>query len=284
MLRLRIKKFLLLFSFIILSLCVSSQTIFFCDTTGLFAVNNSPIHFKCPYYYNFLTSKEDTVVNINSQHRVKGDIVIRASVESKALDGPIYYYLGDTALFMQGFMKHGKADSTFIGYHIYLANYKRESFKSNFRNGLKNGEETEYNDKGTIIFIRNFKNGVLDGAYKQFDDFGNVLSQGIYKDGKKEETWKEANPETRVIVYQNFKDDVLINYVWTSTYPNGKTFIEGTCDKDGKKQGIFKIYDENGMLRSTESYKNGKRNGYFTDYLDGKTVRKTKYHNDMIVN
>jgi antitoxin component YwqK of YwqJK toxin-antitoxin module len=281
---LRDKRFTVLFIFIISSFTCKSQTIFFCDTSGLFAGNSSTIQFKCPYYYNFLTLKEDSVVNINSRHIEKGDVLIKASVKNKVLNGPVFFILSDTTLFMQGFMKNGKADSTFIGYHINNSNYKRESFKSNFKNGLKNGEETEYNDKGTITFIRHYKNGILDGMYKQFNDFGFVMSQGVYKDGMKNEIWKESDPETRVTLYQNYKNDVMQDYVWTSTYPNGKVFIEGTYDKYGKKQGIFKIFDEEGMLKSTESYKDGKRNGYFTDYMDGKPVRKIKYHNDKIIN
>jgi antitoxin component YwqK of YwqJK toxin-antitoxin module len=277
----RDKKFILVFFILIISSGCFSQTIFFCDTTGIF--NNSTINFKCPYYYNFLTSREDSVININSQRLEKDTVIIKATIKNRHLDGPVLFCLSDSTVIMKGFMKNGKADSTFIGYHIYHSNYKRESFKSNFRNGLKNGEETEYNDKGTITYIRNYKNGILDGIFKQFDDFGNILSQGIYKDGMKEETWKEADPETRVIIYQNFKDDVLQNYVWTSTYPNEKIFIEGTYNKDGKKQGIFKIYNDDGTLKSTESYKNGKRNGFFTDYYNGKPVRKIKYHNDKIV-
>jgi len=281
---LRDKRFITLFIFIILSFTSYSQAIFFCDTSGIFTGSSSTVHFRCPYYYNFLTKREDSVVNINSLRMVKGDIIVKAAVKNKVPDGSIYFYLGDSTLFMQGFMKNGKADSTFIGYSICNANYKRESFKTNYKNGLKNGEETEYNDKGTITFIRHYKNGVLDGVYKQFNDFGFILSQGIYKEGMKNETWKESDPETRVTLYQNYKNDVLQDYVWTSTYPNGKVFIEGNYDKDGKKQGIFKIYDEEGMLKRTESYKNGKRNGYFTDFMDGKPVRKIKYHDDKIIN
>ena len=37
------------------------------------------------------------------------------------------------------------------------------------------------------------------------------------------------------------------------------------------------------MLKRAENYKDGKLDGYFTEYFDGKPIRKMKYHNDKVV-
>lgn len=108
-------------------------------------------------------------------------------------------------MFMQGFMKNGKPDSAFTCYQVFLANYNKISFKTTYQNGLKNGEEDEYCEKGTIIYIRHFKNGILDGEYKQFDGYGNILTDGNYKMGMKTDTWLEADPEKKLISTRDIK-------------------------------------------------------------------------------
>jgi uncharacterized protein len=199
------------------------------------------------------------------------------------MNGPVKFYVNDSLLFMQGFLKNGKPDSTFTCYQISNANYKKELYTVNFRNGLKNGEENEFCDKGTVIYVRTYKDGKLDGVYRHFDDYGNKLTEGVYKMEKKEGVWLEADPPVRVYVFQNYKNGEMTDYLWTSNYPNGKLFMQGTYDKKGKKQGVFEVYDEEGNLTRTETYKDGKRNGDFIDFYQGKAVGKTKYKNDMII-
>ena len=269
--------------FIILPSLSFSQNIFFSETKMIVNNNDTIVRSVCNNYYNFLKGAKDSVITINSKTYTNGRVYVESAFKNKKCNGPIRFMLGDSVLFMQGFMKNGKPDSIFTCYQISLPNYKKNSYKTTYRNDLKNGEEDEYNDKGTIIYIRHYKNGILDGEYKHYDDFGNIITDGWYKMGLKTDTWLEADNERRINIYQSFKNDELINTRWTSNYSNGKLFIEGIYDKNGKKQGIFKIYNEDGSLKSTESYKDGKRNGDFIEYYNDQPVSKTKYKNDMIV-
>lgn len=263
------------------SCILNAQDIFMCDTTGNVRKKDSIITFNCDYYYNIIKQSKDSVLSDNSLSA--SPVTIVATVKGNKLNGPIRFLRSDSNTVMQGFMKNGLADSTFITYHISLGNYKREAMKSFFRNGLKEGEETEYNEKGVIIFIRNYHEGVLEGVYKHFDDYGDLVTSGTYKDGKKEEIWTENDLDKNYSVFYNYKNDAIIDYNWKAYYNNGKVFFEGNYDKEGKKQGIFSTYDAEGFLISTDTYKDGMRNGYYTEYYNGKAVKKTKYKNDQVV-
>jgi antitoxin component YwqK of YwqJK toxin-antitoxin module len=269
---------------ILLFLCftkANAQNMFMCDTSGIVNRNDTVITFSCNYFYNYTTLSKDSVYS--DEIHSNTPVTFVGIIKNGKLNGPVTYLRNDSNVIQQGFMKNGLADSTFITYRISMANYKREALKSFFRNGLKEGEETEYNETGVIIYIRNYKEGLLEGDYKHYDDSGNLLTSGLYKKGAKEEEWRENFVDEHYSVFSNYRKDELIDYNWVAFYENGKTFFEGNYDKENRKQGLFKIYDTDGSLKSTESYKNGKRNGYFTEYYKGKPVRKIKYKNDKIV-
>jgi antitoxin component YwqK of YwqJK toxin-antitoxin module len=276
----------LIFAFIIFTLvswnCIA-QKIFYCDSASIKPTKDSLFIARSHYYYNFFTGAKDSVVIINGDTLKHQKILTIVEMHRNALNGPIKYFTSDSILFMQGFLKNGKSDSTFITYQVSMDNYKKVGMKSKFRNGLKDGEETEYSDKGTVIVVRNYKEGLLDGQFMQYDAYGNILSQGYYSKGKKEDAWIEKYPKERVVVTQNYKAGQLIDYNWSSYFSSGKLFIEGNYDKNGLKQGIFKIYDVDGSLQSTENYKDGKRNGFFIEYFNGAPVRKIKYKDDKII-
>jgi antitoxin component YwqK of YwqJK toxin-antitoxin module len=271
------KFFLLYFLFFISFNRSISQDIFYCDTSGIVEHNDTLITLTCNYYFNFLTKTRDSVMQIVGKAITKQPIKMKANMKNRSLNGPIRYYIGDTVLLMKGFMREGKADSLFVGYQILSDDTKKESYRSTFKNGFKEGEETEFNDNGTLKYLRNYKYGLLDGLFRHLDEDGNTLNEGYYKKGKKVDAWIEADPERRIAIYQNYHNDKLIGYTWTSYYANGKLFISGSYDSKDRKQGIFEIYDQDGELMSTESYRNGKLHGYLISYYKGKPIKKVKF-------
>jgi len=53
--------------------------------------------------------------------------------------------------------------------------------------------------------------------------------------------------------------------------------------KEGKKEGLFTIYYENGMLHSKEYFKNGERNGSIEHYnSNGKLLRRGSFKNGVL--
>ena len=269
----RVAKFIICFLvFISFNHCMS-QDIFYCDTSGILDRSNSLISIKCEYYFNFFTNTKDSVVLSNVSEGEKQLVKINAVAVHRVLNGPVCYYVGDTVLFMKGFMKEGKADSVFLGYQVSSDYSKKQTFRSNFKNGAKDGQEFEYYDNGSVKYIRNYKNGLLDGKFKLMDEFANSVSEGNYKKGKKVDTWLEADPPRRIAVYQNYQNGKMVGYTWTSYYKNGKLFITGSYDKKDRKEGVFEIYDQQGELMSTENYRKGKLCGYSITYYKGKPIR-----------
>jgi len=58
-----------------------------------------------------------------------------------------------------------------------------------------------------------------------------------------------------IILTVNFKNDIVINK-WIWYYPNGEKKEEGSFI-NGKREGIWKIYKENGTLKSNIFFKEG---------------------------
>lgn len=271
---------ILIILFLLNSILVSSQDIFICDTAGVVKRNDSIISYTCNYFYNVIKEVEDSVLSVDS---LKVPVTLVAATSNNILNGPITYSRNDSIVIMQGFMKNGMPDSTFILYHISLENYKIVAAKTFFRNGLKDGEEIEYSEKGVITSICHYKKGLLDGDSKQYDYYGNLIKQGYYVKGKREGDWIDNDLQKRFYYISKFKNDKLISSNMRACYENGKTFIEGNYDKGNRKNGIYIIYDSEGFVMRKESYRHGRRNGNFYDYDKGKLLKRTKYKNDKIV-
>ena len=77
------------------------------------------------------------------------------------------------------------------------------------------------------------------------------------------------------LVYKKFSNEPFTGNVW------GKSI--GTI-KDGKQDGLFEVYRENGHLYSRGTYKNGKLDGIHEWYdKEGILEKRTTYKNGEIV-
>ena len=233
---------------------------FYCDSTDFSNSNDTVVKLETYYYFDFINnSKDSVVIEENSSNTYKKEkITIEITVKNSKLNGSIKYYLNDSLLLLEGYMKNNLPDSTFVKYHTSELKYKIVSIRSSFKNGLKNGTEIEYDKEGKVKKVCNYENGIFNGIYQNYDYKGNLLSKGSYIRGKKAGNWEEKYPDKKVLISLNYENDILIDYIWTSFYPNGNVFYEGTFDKSGKLNGISTTYDENGNVKSTEIYKKGK--------------------------
>ena len=84
----------------------------------------------------------------------------------------------------------------------------------------------------------------------------------------------------------DFNDLVKRDGLWYEKFTNepftGKTTgLKQGKVKDGKKDGLWETYYEDGKLSSNRNYKNGKRDGLWeTYYEDGQLSRKFNYKNN----
>ena len=95
---------------------------------------------------------------------------------------------------------------------------------------------------------------VKNGFQKFYYKSGILSSEGMMRDGKPDGYWK-------------------------SYYENGKIKSEGNR-KNYELDSIWKFYKENGRLILDAEYRNGKKNGVKTTYLEKETIREN-YRNDV---
>lgn len=101
--------------------------------------------------------------------------------------------------------------------------------------------------------------GTKNGTFKGYSEYGGLLMQGVLKDGLPIGKWIEnyTNGKLHFIKfyetpgYSSFdvKNGKIISY-----YENGKTIKYERNFKDGELDGVWKVYDENGVLTEEDKY------------------------------
>lgn len=186
------------------------------------------------------------------------------------------------------------------------------------KNGKPDGYWKSYNENGTIKSEGNRTNFEIDSLWKFYNEDGKLLVEIYYKSGKKnglKTTWLDK--ET---VKENFMQDVKEGYS-RYYYPDGKIkqeipFVKGLeqgfgkeytsngiiitlteykrgfivdrlrinrKDGNGKRQGRWYTFYEQGGLKSEVTYKDDKKNGYFKEYAEnGDLLKISKYMDDLV--
>ncbi|MDX1349857.1 MAG: toxin-antitoxin system YwqK family antitoxin [Putridiphycobacter sp.] len=168
-----------------------------------------------------------------------------------------------------------------------------------FVNGRAEGQDTIYYEEGTINLIRSHYQGKEDGTWIFYNKDGTIKWEKSYYAGMAEgkhvyyfpdgniykiETWqagqltgvkkeffegKNGQPGTikKEIGYKNGKFDGL----YKTYFENGQVAIEQFF-KEGEKDGQSSYYYDDGKLFYTENYKNGQREGQIKRlYQNGNT-------------
>ncbi|TPN82815.1 toxin-antitoxin system YwqK family antitoxin [Aquimarina algicola] len=192
-----------------------------------------------------------------------------------------YYKIGydDGSYILINFVK-GEYDGKFIAYHEN-GNLKATSF---FKDGLKHGKETFYNDKEIKIQENNFKNGKTHGDQLDYTEQGKLISVQTYKNGKRHGKWLrhfistyKGLKGTRVEYY---KDDNPVGH-WIEKFENGQIYEEKiyTAPKDY----THKKYYENQTLAIESVYVNNKIDSKKKYNITGELVIEEMYRNGQLV-
>ena len=99
-----------------------------------------------------------------------------------------------------------------------------------------NGTYKTFYNSGNVKAEYNFLDGQENGATTFFHENGKVKEVGTYDYGTKIGKWKS----------------------WSS---NGKVIGVVNFNKKGKRDGVWEIWDDNGIKRASMEYKNGSRTG-----------------------
>ncbi len=183
----------------------------------------------------------------------------------------------------------------------YVTN--RERINRYDSDSLAHGTWKWFDETETIVLMEGtFKHGLKNGYFKEYDKQGNLISATKYVDGEKYEKAEElAKLEVRTDYYPNGKIKIVGTYnadgkpegVRREYNPEGevvKSFIfrygnlvgEGIFTDEGKKQGPWKEYYNDGKLRAKGSYNNNLRNGLWLYYYkNGQLEEMGKYINGL---
>jgi len=165
----------------------------------------------------------------------------------------------------------------------------------NFVNGKKHGKQHQQITSSTKHYIieSNYDNGILTGDYSEiYVDNGIVCKQGVYKNGKEEGLWTLQTPDGMPEKKLMYKEGKLNGECHT------KYFVDGTVSeienyKDGKRHGLCQsfFFQKKTKLQSETNYSNGKKEGIYKNYRDdgnlyeegrfekGKLVYQKEYYN-----
>jgi antitoxin component YwqK of YwqJK toxin-antitoxin module len=169
----------------------------------------------------------------------------------------------------------------------YYENGQKKSEKT-YKNGEIDGLWTDWYENGQKKREMIYKNGQpWDGKIEERSSLGAPFdveyTEKTYKEGK--EIWKKEfgyyGPDSLnaqkefVRNYKNGKEDGL----WTDWYENGQKKREGPF-KNGGPNGLTTMWYENGQLKGETNYKDGKQDGLTkTWYENGQKTHEGNYKN-----
>lgn len=155
--------------------------------------------------------------------------------------------------------KNNKKNGPFTSYYI---NGKKELegvyFNDEFDDTLKS-----YNDDGSLRMVVEFENGLevskryVNSVNDVYYDDGVMQSTETYKNGVKEGLVKEWYSNYEWIMEEGFDKQTNRNEVY-KTLKNYTVKMEGNY-RQGKKDGVFNYYNEDGNLIESVTYKMGEK-------------------------
>ncbi len=171
--------------------------------------------------------------------------------------------------------------------------------KGSYQKGQKHGEWYYYEGRdkysNPLWFKKTYNQGIEDGPWVEYLRDGRPHKKGIMKNGEKEGIWEIFMGDRSIASRENYKNgkphglQVSFNPDGTinkkRTYKNGfiisnktseKKFIGGF--KDGKKNGLWITYFDDGQLREKGAYKAGVKDGFWKYFnAKGEVIAEGNY-------
>ena len=166
--------------------------------------------------YSSLVERQGLKYQVNSNTPFSGNFIM---------------YMDDNIFCVEeaGSYRNGKLHGPLEGYEGCGVAY---SFKTNYKNGLENGEYQEFTE-GYLSMEGNVVNDEVDGEWNGYE-------YGL-------KTWTEYNDNGN-----------LLYYIEYSYHQNGQLAAKETFNAEEQLNGISEIYHQNGQLESKINFQNGK--------------------------
>lgn len=179
------------------------------------------------------------------------DVYKKYNFKNGKLDGKTYTFYDDGSHRNVSTYKDNKRQH-FIS---YFSNGKIEEEKYFDENEKVHGKVVSYNKEGTLVGEAHFEHGTYHGKTMETDDNGYQTIKN-YNHGKLEGDYRRS-------------------------YSGGTKQEEGKYANEGKKNGKWTIWYENGNIKTVEHYSNGKLDGKKLNYFEeGHLQTEEEYAND----
>jgi len=265
-------------------------------------------------------------------------------------NGYTYFYFSSGRVSSEGVMKNGSPEGYWKNYYedgtlksagnrnaagtdsVWVF-YTLEGFleKSvSFKDGNKQGFEKLFGKKGNLLEEYSYDNNKKTGSGRYYYETGELFKEVNFEEGKEEGRGYEFDKDGRILTILSYKQGFLrsierINRLdnqgrrtgmWQDLHDNGRMREEGTWN-EGKKNGLFKLYDrkgeflrferylddqlvmedetsfvpevhkefyDSGELKMVGSYKEGSKQGVFREYdTEGNIISSAIYENNVKV-
>lgn len=183
------------------------------------------------------------------EYYLSGELRCQGKYSNGNREGKWKFFYPDGKLEQEGEYRKGKYEGKWLWYHPDGSPWRDEDYAS----GKEEGPAIEWTPKGDTVAIGSFIEGEREGKWMIF--YGDYREEGNYQDGKRVGTWKGINDEGKKIYEGAFVDDREDGrHLWY--YPTGKIWIDGRYSF-GDKDGNWMYYNEEGILKTTITYKAG---------------------------
>lgn len=203
-------------------------------------------------------------------------------------DGHNVFYHPNGKIASEGFMREGKPDGYWKTYNengILTAEGNRVNYELD-------STWSFYNEEGKLVLQINYAQGKKNGIRRLFRE-DEIVEETFVDDIKHGPTtvyYPTGEVKRNVIFVNGLEDGIAREY---SIDGNIITMIEyrrgfivdreniNRVDKNGLKQGRWKYFYDNGLVKLEGIYRDDKRNGYFKEYDEkGMLTDIAKYVND----
>jgi len=273
-------------------------------------------NFELDSVWKFYNEEGKLILEVNFKNDRKNGIkttyldneTIKENFVNDVKEGLTKYYYKDGNLKMevpfvkgieQGLAKEYSPDGNIITLIEYKRGFIVERLKINRRdkNNLKQGKWYVFHANGNVKQEGSYRDDRKDGYFKDYAENGDLISIAKYvndvKQADAEEVTKldlqnEYYPDGKIKISETYRNgipegirreysedgQILKSFI----YSNGSITSEGIIKEDGVKEGHWKEYYTEGILKAEGDYKDDRKTGewkYF--YPDGKLEQDGKY-------
>jgi antitoxin component YwqK of YwqJK toxin-antitoxin module len=205
-------------------------------------------------------------------------------------DGYCKFYYANGKISSEGLLKNAKPDGFWKSYYE-TGTIKSEGNRLNFeldslwkfynaegkllveisyKGGKKDGIKTTRMDKEVIK--ENFRNDIKEGYTRYYYPDEKVKQEIPFLKGLEQGFGKEYGPDGTIVTLTEYKRGFVVDRVRINRR-----------DGNGKKQGRWCIFYDQGNLKSEVTYRDDLKNGYLKEYSEnGDLLKISKYIDDVV--